>query len=302
MTMKNKLISRGRDCLGRWSRHGLLMVACALPVATAWAGARPPEENRSQFDPAVMKIDESRHLGQSLLRSTVLQDEQGRPFLLGERVVGKPSILVLSYYGCDGSCPTLNRNLAAVLPDVKRFKLGRDFQVLTVSFDRHDGPQQAQQFRQTLQNQWPDLARDAQGWRFAVLDQRTPEAVQAFAAQVGFNFFWSRADKMFVHPNVLVFLTPDGRVARYIYGTRMDARTLELALIDADWGRISESADALFDMITGACYSYSYADGRYQPNYALLIGVGSLILGLSLMGLGAIGYRRKLARRLVHAA
>ena len=96
-------------------------------------------------------------------------------------------------------------------------------------------------------------------------------------------------------------LTPDGRVARYIYGTRMDPQTLQLALIDADWGRISESGQAIFDMVTGACFSYNYSEGRYQPNYALLAGVGSLLLGLSLMGLGFWAYRRKPARRPVHA-
>ena len=56
-----------------------------------------------------------------------------------------------------------------------------------------------------------------------------------------------------------------------------------------------------FDMITGACYSYNYSEGRYQPNYALFAGVGSLLLGLSLMGLGVFAYRRKLARRTVDA-
>lgn len=129
------------------------------------------------------------------------------------------------------------------------------------------------------------------------------EATEQFAGSVGFRFFWSRIDKTFLHPNVLVLLTPEGRVARYVYGTRIDPRTLELALIDADWGRISNSADAVFDMITGACFSYNFSEGRYQPNYALFAGLGSLVLGLSLIGAGLFGYRRKLARRRsAHAA
>ena len=110
------------------------------------------------------------------------------------------------------------------------------------------------------------------------------------------NGFWSDAAKAFLHPNVVVFLTPEGRVARYIYGTRMDARTVELAITDADWERISNST-AVFDMLTGACFSYNYAEGRYQWNYSLLAGVGSLVTGLSLMLLGAWTYRRRMARR-----
>ncbi|NDY92559.1 SCO family protein [Ideonella livida] len=276
-----------------WWLAGLL----ALVLGGARAGALPPGEGHTQFDPAIMKIDEARHLGQALQRDTVLLDEAGRPFTPGQ-LLGQPVVLVLSYYGCDGTCPVVNRNLAQVLAGVDRFRAGRDFQVLTVSFDDRDDPALAGRFRQALTAEVPGAGA---GWRFAVLGDRSPEAVRAFAAQVGFNFFWSRTDRMFVHPNVLVFLTPEGRVARYLYGTRLEARTVELALIDADWGRISNSADAFFDMVTGACFSYSYADGRYQPNYALLAGVGSLLLGLGLMATGAIVYRRKLARRTVHA-
>jgi hypothetical protein len=50
-------------------------------------------------------------------------------------------------------------------------------------------------------------------------------------------------------------------------------------------------------MITGACFSYNYAEGRYQWNYSLLAGVGSLLLGLVSMGTGAVIYRRRMARR-----
>lgn len=273
---------------------GLLLT---LLMGHAHAAGKPPTANNSSFDPAIMKVEESRYLGQPLGAGVTFLDETGKRFTLGE-VLGKPVILVLSYYGCDGSCPTVNQNLASALADVKRFKLGRDYRVLTVSFDRADTGQTAASFVSKLRSL---PAEFQQGWRFAVMEDPSPQAPEVFAKAVGFSFFWSRIDKMFVHPNVAVFLTPEGRVARYIYGTRMDAKTVELALIDADWGRISESAASAFDMITGACYSYNYSEGRYQPNYALFAGVGSLLLGLGLMGLGAFAYRRKLARRTVDA-
>lgn len=269
----------------------------ALLANLALAGARPPDPERSKIDLAVMKIDEQAHLGQALAPQTALVDAQGRAFQLGQ-TLGKPVILVLSYFGCDGSCPTIARNLATALQPIQRFKAGRDFEVLMVSFDRQDSVATADAFFQQLRKQVPGVG---EGWHVSTLAGATPESVKAFASQVGFNFFWSRADKTFLHPNVLIFLTPEGRVARYIYGTAMDSRTIELALIDADWGRISESREAIFDMITGACYSFNYSDGRYQPNYALLTGVGALLFGLSAMAIGFLGYRRKLARRLVHA-
>lgn len=274
------------------------LVAACLACGSQAMGKPPDENKRSSIDPAIMQIDESKHLGQPMAPATAFTDERGQPFAMGD-VLGKPVILVLSYYGCDGTCPTVNLNLSAALDQVKRFQIGRDFRVLTVSFDRNDTPQTAAAFLAKARPPKADAAPE--GWRFAVLRTPEPEATTRFAGSVGFNFFWSRVDKTFLHPNVLVFLTPEGRVARYIYGTRMDARNIELALIDADWGRISESGSAVFDMITGACFSYNYSEGRYQPNYALFAGIGALLFGLGAMSLGFLAYRRQLGRRTVHA-
>lgn len=249
----------------------------------AHAVSLPPQDSVTAG--SVVQIDEPRYLGARLPADTVLADENGGTFTLGE-ALGKPLILVLSYYGCDGTCPTVNLELAKALGGMDRFKLGRDFRVLTVSFDPRDTSITAAEFLKKTG------LSPAQGWHHAVLKNMD---VKTFANSVGFNYFWSDAAKAFMHPNVLVFLTPEGRVARYLYGTRMDARNIELALIDADWGRISNST-AVFDMLTGACFSYNYAEGRYQVNYSLAAGVGSLLLGLTLLGLGSWAYRKKMGR------
>lgn len=259
----------------------------ALALAATPCLAADLQNRESVIDPALMRIDEPKYLGTPLARETRFSDADGQVFSMQD-VLGKPVILLLSYYGCDGSCPTMNANLERVLAEVKRFRLGADYRVLTVSFDASDTPQTARTF---LDKTKALAGGKSQSWRHASL-QGSPEAVRAFAGSVGFRYFWSQEEKVFLHPNVLVFLTPEGRVARYLYGTRLDAQAVELALIDADWGRISNST-ALFDMLTGACYSYNFAEGRYQPNYSLLAGVGSLLAGIGLTVTGFWLYRRK---------
>ena len=148
-----------------WLRASVLLGLWLCSLAPAWAVGKPPTENRSSIDPAVMQIDESRHLGQKLAPGVALIDESGKPLRMAE-VLGKPVILVLSYYGCDGTCPTINQNLAVALEGVKRFKAGQDYRVLTVSFDRRDDPELASKFAAGLKALSPQL-RD--GWRFAVL-------------------------------------------------------------------------------------------------------------------------------------
>jgi protein SCO1/2 len=265
-----------------------------LALAAMPCHASDLQNRDSVIDPALMRIDEPKFLGKPLAGETTFTDVDGMPFRMQD-MLGKPVILLLSYYGCDGSCPTMNANLERVLAEVKRFRLGEDYRVLTVSFDAADTPQTARAFldRTKALNGGRSQSYPMRGiaWRHAMVSG-SPEQVRGFAAGVGFRFFWSQEDKVFLHPNVVVFLTPEGRVARYIYGTRLDAQAVELALIDADWGRISNTT-AIFDMLTGACYSYNYAEGRYQPNYSLLAGIASLLSGIALTVTGFWLYRRK---------
>lgn len=263
----------------------LLTALWLLAAANAWGVAAPPAD--STVDPALLRIDEPRHLGRPLDPRTVLVDETGRPFRLGE-MLGKPLVLLLSYFGCDGTCPMMNAELAKVLARVERFRPGRDYRVLTVSFDPRDSAASAAAFVARL-----GAPTVEDGWRHAVLRDG---ATERFAGEVGFRFFWSDGAKAFLHPNVIVFLTPEGRVARYLYGYRLDPRNVELALIDADWNRISNST-AVFDAVTGACFSFNYAEGRYQWNVALLAGVGSFAFALAATAWGMAAHRR---RRTLH--
>jgi len=268
-------------------------LALAVLAPQSLLAARPASLPESTIDPAVLQIDELKHLGTPLEAGLPLIDQDGRPFALGE-LRGKPAILLLSYYGCDGTCSTFNRSLAHALESVGRFRIGIDYQVLTVSFDKADTAQTTADF--VAKAGIPDALRP--GWRHAVL--RDPDGdIPRLTGSLGFNFFWSRADQTFLHPNVMVFLTPDGRVARYLYGHRLNPGDIEKALIEADWNRIANSANVI-DILTGVCYSYSYAEGRYHFNYSLFAGLGSMLLGLSVIGLGAFVYKKRM-ERLSHA-
>lgn len=250
--------------------------------ALAIEGRATPE---STIDPSMMQVDEAGHLGDPVPRDLPLLDSAGREFRLGD-MMGKPLILLLSYYTCDGTCPTINKSLNQALAGMGRFQVGRDYRILTVSFDQQDSAATAAHFVQMTEI--PAAIRD--GWRHAVA--RNPDGIGILTASTGFKYFWSRADQVFVHPNVVIFLTPDGRVARYLYGVNLDPETVKLALIDADWGRISNTTQ-LMDILTGVCYSYNFKDGTYNYNYSLLIGGCSMLFGITLVIFSTTGSKRK---------
>ncbi|MCP4469504.1 MAG: SCO family protein [Gammaproteobacteria bacterium] len=240
----------------------------------------------SNIDPGVMQIDEPSYLGAPIPRDLAMVDSEGNRFVLGE-MLGNPVILLFSYYGCGGSCPIMNTLLKQALEKIDRFELGKDFSVLTVSFDRHDTAESMQTF--VDENELSPL--NSSGWRHAVLQNRQTD-LEVLTSSVGYKFFWSRADEVFLHPNAVVFLTPQGRVARYLYGTSMEPDTIEKALIDADWGRISNSSNVI-DILTGVCYSYNFKEGKYTLNLSLVAGLAALVFGLSLIGLSTLIYRHK---------
>jgi protein SCO1 len=281
----------GASNIGRTGRASCELIALAalgLSAVTTVASAATygPLGRVAPIDPAVVRIDEPKYLGSPVNGNYLMRDSTGKTFRLAD-MMGKPLILLFSYYGCDGSCPTVNANLAAVLRKMSRFKLGRDYHVLTVSFDQHDTVASARAFVKKINGGKPLPT----GWRHAVLAQPKSD-IGALTSSLGYRYFWSREDQVFLHPNVMMFLTPQGRVARYLYGTAMSAKEVELALIDADWGRIS-NAGQIGDLLTGACYSYNFATGKYTINTSLLVGVAALGGGIALVLFSLSAFRTK---------
>ncbi|NDU92039.1 MAG: hypothetical protein G3I10_05430, partial [Ferrovum sp.] len=151
-------------CL-RVRRAGLMLYALLAFIGlcdTALAGyGKTPN---STVDSAVMRIDEKSFLGAAVAKDYVLQDSTGRELVLGN-LLDKPLILVLSYYSCDGACPAINESLRSALEGVTNWRLGKDYRVLTVSFDPHDNRESMDMFVQMtgFRKGVPD------GWTVAVL-------------------------------------------------------------------------------------------------------------------------------------
>ena len=183
-----------------------LLAASTVP-GIVWAVTEPTRN--SAPDSSVMQIDEPRFLGTRLKGETWLTDADGKDFRVAD-LMGKPLSLLLSYYGCDGSCPTMNAELAKVLATVTRFQLGRDYRVLTVSFDKRDTSGTAKDFIAKSTGAAGMAGAVPDGWRHAVLKAGGASgAIEGFAGEVGFRYFWSDAAAAYIHPNVLVFLTPE---------------------------------------------------------------------------------------------
>ncbi len=232
------------------------------------------------FDPALLKIDESRFLGNFVLNGDVIL-EDGRRVKLYDLLEGKPTILLFSYYTCEGSCPLRIDKLNELIQRSESLR-NRDFRVLVLSFDRKD----------TLE----DLKRFKEGhgpfthhWIFGIIP---PEEVEAVTGSVGFRFFYSERDKTFVHANVYIFIAEDGRITRYLYGVNPKERDVRIALAETEGGRVS--ANSIVDLALLVCYTYDPSRSSFVINPTVLFGgIGFAALGSVVL----IAFAGRLLRR-----
>ncbi|MEE8483992.1 MAG: hypothetical protein V3S46_05280 [Nitrospinota bacterium] len=272
---------------GIWTGGALRAVAAVLVFAVFYIGSAHAEYNRqseSEIDLSIFQIDEKKFLGAKVNGDVLLTDGQGKEFRLNE-LLDKPLILALSYFKCDGTCPLLNFGLGGLLNNINRVEIGEDYNVLTLSFDGYDTPETLNVFRDEL-NLTGDLKEK---WKFATF--KNADDIKGFTDKLGYRYFWSPRDRTFFHPSVYIFISPQGRITRFLYDASVEARDMELAILEADLNRIRPTEIA--NLLVSYCYSYNYKEGKYTLNIPLFVGVGSLTIGVTVFAVSAFVYKRK---------
>lgn len=265
----------------------LATVLVCLILAPQGGEATPRlKDPSSDIDPSIMRIDEVKYLGAKLDGETALIAEDGREIRLAD-VLGKPVILVLAYYTCDGSCSIINSQLADLLPAVKRVVPGEDYRILTLSFDQHDNLETTGAFKKHLAN----IRGFEHAWTFATFKNKAD--LEAQTEKIGFKFFWSFKDRMFLHPGAFLFLNAEGRLARVLYPA-VEPQDIELAIYDAKEGNFRPQEIVKYAI--NLCYSYSYADGKYVLNIPIFVGAGAFALGFAVLVVAVIIFKRRMRR------
>ena len=215
-------------------------------------------------------------LGATVALDVTLRDEEGKAVTFKD-ALGKPTILTLNYFRCAGICTPLLNGLAEALGEI-RLEPGKDFQVVTVSFDPRDTPEIAARKRlnylQQMKRPFPP-----QAWRFLTGEAA---ATKRLCDSVGFKF---KADgEQFVHAGVIVMLSPEGKVTRYIYGTYFLPSELQMAASDAARGEVKPSRPiqtSLSDRFLQFCFSRDPSGRGYVFNMTRVIGAFTLLMVLA---------------------
>lgn len=234
---------------------------------------------------AAARVDEQ--LGATVPRELPLRDAQGRAVRLGDRIGGGgPTLLVLGYYHCPMLCGQVLDATATALEDLEAQAPELVPRVVAVSIDPRDDAESATRRQRRVLSR---LGWEPARWPFLFGER---EAVHALAERVGFHYRRDPASGQYAHPAVLIVLTPDGSVSRYLYGIRFDPDELAAALRTAREG----GTQATVSPVLLRCLQYVPALRRYADEIAWFLRGGAVLIVLALGAWLARMWRAELRR------
>ncbi|HST52813.1 MAG TPA: SCO family protein [Pyrinomonadaceae bacterium] len=286
--MKTKIACESFMRRALWAVGLMLLVGGCAPRAAFGQYAQPPvgpmpTGNSTEI---LKKVGIEQKLDSQIPLDLKFKDEYGRDVRLADFFQpGKPVVLTLVYYECPMLCnQTLNGLVGAL--DAVTFTPGKEFQVVTVSFDPREGPELAAKKKETYLKRFRREGVE-NGWHFLTGDE---DSIRQLAQATGFQYQWDEQSKQFAHASAIMVATPEGRLSHYFYGIEYSPKDLRLALVESSQGKIGSPVDALILY----CYHYDPATGKFAPVMAVLRGAGVLtVFGV----VGLIFYLRRRTRQ-----
>jgi protein SCO1 len=212
-------------------------------------------------------------LNDSIPLDTVFRDEQGNLVPLGQYFHKRPILLVPVYYECPMLCSQVLSGMVAGLRPLS-IAPGKDFDIVSISFNPADTPADAAKDRALYSHRYSTRMGTA-GWHFLTGSQASINAVMN---AIGYHYRYDPTTKTFVHASGIMILTPEGRIARYLYGVEYEPKDLELSLVDASHGKVG----SLADQILLFCYHYDATTGKYTATVMNILRLAGALMAIIL--------------------
>nr|WP_319393985.1 SCO family protein [uncultured Desulfobacter sp.] len=220
----------------------------------------PPEEVAAK-----VRVDE--RLGETINFSAQLRDENNQVVDL-KTLFDKPVVILPIFFMCSSVCNILQAELTRVLDQISDVP-GEDFNVVTFSFSDDEDPSMAktakQNYAQMLQRKM-----DLNKW-FYLVGERSE--ILKLTRSLGF-YFVKQAKHNYIHPNVMIVLSDQGRIIRYLYGPRFLAFDVGMALNEAMKG---EPGVSIKRGVLSFCFNYDPENRTYVFRIFPIVGGGIII-------------------------
>ncbi|MEP6714986.1 MAG: SCO family protein [Terriglobia bacterium] len=230
------------------------------------------------------RVTIEQRLNSQLPLDAPFRDEYGKTIPLGSLFGKKPVVLALVYYECPMLCTQILNGVVRAAKAL-RFTPGEDYDVVAISFDARETPQQAAAKKAVYMHAYghPETSK---GWHFLTGDL---DSIKRVTDAVGFRYVWDAHTDQFAHASAIYVLTPEGKLSKYFYGIDYSPKDLRLGLVEASANKIGNPVDQILLF----CYHFDPHAAKYTP-YALgLLRVAGAATFLGLGGFVFIMLRRE---------
>jgi protein SCO1/2 len=253
-------------------------------IGTLTAHAEPPTPVFKPAEGPLEKVNIEQKLGARLPLESAFKDENAQDVLLGDYYQDRPVIQALVYYECPMLCTLVVNGLVKTLKTLK-LTPGKDFEVVIVSFDPDETPELARPKKEIYLKEY-GRPETADGWHFLT---GSAESIAELTEASGFSYAYDAKSGEFAHASAIMVVTPEGKIARYLFGIDYPATELRLALIHASDGKIGN----LIDQVLLYCFHYDPVSGQYSLAIMNLVRLGGLVIMIVIGGFIFLTNRKK---------
>jgi protein SCO1 len=208
-------------------------------------------------------------------------DFEGNRVSLGQALGHRPTILAIGYFRCPNLCGLVRDDLMNAL---SRLDASRPYNLVVLSIDPTETPDDARSARAADVARFDHPAETAD-WHYLT---GSPASIKAVTEAVGFKSRYDTADKQFLHPAGLVFLTSTGTVSSYLLGLGYQPSDVGLGLTRAANGGTAGALPILL-----LCFHYDPTTGRYTLAIMRVLQLGAAFTILAVGGTVTLALRRE---------
>ena len=222
------------------------------------------------------------HLDDFLPDSISLINENGEQVWLND-LIDKPTVLNFVYYRCPGICSPLMEAIAGVI-DKSDLVIGKDYQVLTISFDPSETIDLGVRKKENYLNLMTKHEEAAGGWHFFVSDSAS--IIRATEA-VGFKY--KRTGNDFLHAASVMVISPDKKIVRYLNGIYYMPFEWKMAIVEASQGKSGPT----LNRVLRYCFSYDPIGQTYVMNFTKVGGILIMFFAVIFLGILLLKPKKK---------
>lgn len=207
-------------------------------------------ETNDKLKEDVPEIGIVEHLDTFVPSDVVFTDENNQEVKLID-LIDKPTVLSFVYFDCPGLCSPLLEGVSKVI-DETDLELGKDYQLITISFNTKDTPEKAIEKKKNFALK---ISKDKkQYWMYLT---GTEENIKKITESIG--FYYQKQGVDFAHPSAIYILSPKGKITRYLYGLDFLPFDFKMAIIESS----EEISRPTINRVLQYCFSYDPQGKRY---------------------------------------